>query len=99
MQEWRKGIVSSLLCKCDRDDWYYVFSNDYEKVVRVLAWILRFVSSCRKQRTGHCKGKMLPWISSAKRTIRYVQKETLAGLQDERIASLDSCLDTGELSA
>jgi len=28
MQERRKGIVSSLLCKGDRDDWYYDFSND-----------------------------------------------------------------------
>jgi len=28
MQERRKGIVSSLLCKGERDNSYYVFSND-----------------------------------------------------------------------
>jgi hypothetical protein len=33
MQERRKGIVSSLLCKGDRDNWYYIFSDDYDKVV------------------------------------------------------------------
>jgi hypothetical protein len=64
MQERRKGIVSSLLCKGDRADWYCVFSNDYDKVVRVLAWILRFVNICRKQRTGQCMGKMLHYKKS-----------------------------------
>jgi hypothetical protein len=33
MQERRKGIVSSLLCKGDKANWYYVFSNDYNRVV------------------------------------------------------------------
>ena len=96
MHKWRKCIVSSLLCKGDRDDWYYVFSNNYDEVVRVLAWILRFVNSCCKQRTGHCKEKMLQCrdiILAEKRVIRYVQKETFTGLQDERIASLDPFLD------
>ena len=95
MQERRKNIVSSLLCKGDRDDWYYDFSNDYYKVVRVLAWILR-LNGCRKQRSGHGKGKMLQCreiILGEKRIIRYVQKEAFGGLQDETIASLDPFLD------
>ena len=52
VQKRRKGIVSSLLCKGDRDDWHYAISNDYDMAVRVLAWIPRFVNSCRKQRLG-----------------------------------------------
>jgi hypothetical protein len=36
-QERKKTIVSSLLCKDDEANWYYVFSNDYDKFVRVLA--------------------------------------------------------------
>jgi hypothetical protein len=58
MQERRKGIVSSLLCKSDKADWYYIFSNDYDRVVRVLAWVLGFVNGCRKQRIGQCMGKI-----------------------------------------
>ena len=61
MQERRKGIVSSLLCKSDHADWYYIFSKDYDRIVRVLAWVLRFVSGCRKQRIGQCMGKILQY--------------------------------------
>jgi hypothetical protein len=39
-QERRKDIVSSLLCKKGRTDWYYAFSHNYDKIVRVLAWVL-----------------------------------------------------------
>ena len=96
MQERRKGIVSSLLCKGDKADRYYVFSNSYDKVVQVLAWVLRFVNSCHKQRIGQCMGKILQHkeILLAERYImRYVQKESFARLQDERIACLDPFLD------
>ena len=49
-QERRKCIVSSLLCKEGQTDWYYAFSRNYDKIVRVLAWVLRFVNRCRKVR-------------------------------------------------
>jgi hypothetical protein len=89
MLERRKGIVSSLLCKNEQADWYYNFSNDYDKVVRVLAWVLHFVNNRPKQRIGQSMGKILQYqeILLAERYImRYVQKESFAGLQDERIA-------------
>ena len=95
-QERKRGIVPSLLCNNERDDWYYAFSTDYDKVVRVLAWILRFVHSCRKQRSGNCQGRMLQYreiILAENRVIKYVQTESFTGLQDERIASLDPFVD------
>jgi hypothetical protein len=33
MQQRKKTIVSFLLCKDDEADWYYVFTNDYDKVI------------------------------------------------------------------
>jgi hypothetical protein len=81
MQEGRRGIVSSLLCKSDKVDWCYVFSKDYDKVVRVLAWVLRYVNSCRKQGMGQCMGKILQYkeILLAETCImRYVQRESFA---------------------
>jgi len=96
MQERRKGIASSLLCTNDNDDWYYIFSNDYNRVVGVLAWVRRFVSGCRKQRMGQGMGKILQFkeiLLAQKCIIRYVQRESFAGLQDERIASLNPFLD------
>jgi hypothetical protein len=96
MQERRKTVVSSLLCKDVKADWYYSFSNDYDKVVRVLVWVLRFVNSCRKQRVEQCMEKILQYkeiLLAEKCIISYVQRESFAGLQDERIACLDPFLD------
>jgi hypothetical protein len=95
-QERRKVVVSSLLCKEDKVDWHYVFSNDYDKVIRVLAWFLRIVNSCRGQRIGQCMGKILLYketLLAEKCIMRYVERESFAGLQDERIACLDPFLD------
>jgi hypothetical protein len=50
MQYKRKSIVSSLLCKGDKADWYYAFSSNCNKVVHFLAWVLQFVNSCHNQR-------------------------------------------------
>jgi hypothetical protein len=96
MQERKKTMVSSLLCKDGEADWYYVFSNDYDKVVRVLAWVLRFVNGCRKQRSAQGIGKVLQYqeILLAETCImRYVQRESFTGIQDERFACLDPVLD------
>jgi hypothetical protein len=51
-QERRKGIFSSLLCKEGQNDWYYTFSRNYDKIVCVLVWVLRFVNICRKTRAN-----------------------------------------------
>jgi hypothetical protein len=96
MQERRTGIVSSLLCTSDNADWYYIFSNDYNRVVRVLAWVGRFVSGCCKQRIGQDMQKILQFkeiFLAEKCIIRYVQRESFAGLQDEKFASLNPFLD------
>jgi hypothetical protein len=96
MQERKKIVVSSLLCKDIMADWYYSFSNDYDKIVGVLAWVLQFVNSRRKQRIGQCMEKILQYkeiLLAEKCIIRYVQRESFAGLQDERITCLDSFLD------
>jgi hypothetical protein len=96
MQERREGIVSSLLCEGDKADWYYVFSNDYNRVVQVLAWVLQFANGCHKKWIGQCMGKLLQYkevLLAEKCIMRYVQRESFAGLQDERIACLDPFLD------
>jgi hypothetical protein len=63
MQERRKTVLSSLLCKDVKADWYYSSSDNYDKVVRVLAWVLCVVgkgqlSGLRTVRTfqGHLLG-------------------------------------------
>jgi hypothetical protein len=94
-QERRKGIVSSLLCKQDQTDWYYTFTRNYYKIVRVLAWVLRFVNSCRKTRAKQCSAKVV-WseiMFTEMCVIRYMQKEAFAGPQDERISRLCPYMD------
>jgi len=83
-QERRKGIVSSLLCKEGQTDWYYAFSCNYEKIVRVLASVLRFVNNCRKTRANQGSGNVLQGeeiMFAELCAIRYVQKESFAGLK------------------
>jgi hypothetical protein len=95
IQERRKTVVSSLLCKDCKVDLYYVFSNHYVKVVRVLAWVLRFVSCC-KRRIGQCMGKILQYreiLLAEKCIMRYAQSESFAGIQDKRITCMDPFLD------
>jgi len=60
-RERRKGIVSSLLCEESQDDWYYAFSCNYGKFVKVLAWVLRIVNRCRKIKTKQGSGKAVRW--------------------------------------
>lgn len=60
-EERKKGIVSSLLCKEGQADWYYTFSCNYDKIVRILAWVLRFVNRCRKVGVKQGSGKVLQW--------------------------------------
>ena len=94
--ERRKGIFSSLLCKEGQTDWYYAFSRNYDKILRVLAWVLRFVNNCRKTRANQGSGKVLQGeeiMFAEKCAIRYVQKESFAGPQDERISRLCPYMD------
>jgi len=84
-QERRKCIVSSLLCKEGQTVWYYAFSRIYDKIVRVLAWVLRFVNRCRKVRANQGSGKVVQWeeiMLAEKCVIRYVQKDSFAWHQD-----------------
>ena len=60
-QERRKGIVSSLLCEESHPDWYYAYSLNYDKIVRVLAWVLRFVNRCHKIEEKQGSGKVVWW--------------------------------------
>jgi len=95
-QERRKGILSSLLCKEGQTDWYYAFSRNCDKIVRVLAWVLRFVNNCRKTRANQGSVKVVHWekiIFAEKCVIRYVQKESFARPQDERISRLCPDMD------
>jgi hypothetical protein len=95
-QERRKSIVSSLLCKEGQNDWYYAFSHNYDKIVSVLAWVLRFVNSCRKNRAKQGSGKVVQWeeiMLAEKCVIRYVQQEAFAGPQDDRISRLCPYMD------
>jgi hypothetical protein len=55
-QESRECIFFSLLCKEGQTDWYYAFSRNYDKILRVLAWVLQFVNRCRKVRANQCTG-------------------------------------------
>jgi len=92
-QERRKGIVSSLLCEESPTDWYYAYSRNYDKIVRVL----RCVTRCCKIEATQGSDKVVWWeeITLAEKCIiRFVQIQSFTGPQDERISRLCPYIDS-----
>jgi hypothetical protein len=48
-------------CKEGQTHWYYAFPRIYDEIVRVLAWVLRFVNRCRKVRANEVSGNVVQW--------------------------------------
>ena len=65
--------------------------------MRVLAWVLRIVNRCRKIKTKQGSGKEVWWEEirlAEKCVIRYVQRESFTGPQDQRISRLCPYMDS-----
>jgi hypothetical protein len=52
--EIRKSIVTLFPCSDDKTGWYYVFSNNYDKGVHVLAWVIQLVNCCKPKLATVC---------------------------------------------
>lgn len=93
-QERRKVTTSTLLntdSDCDR---LYNFSNDYDKVVRVIAWILRFINSCRRKDVEmQSELQQEEFNVAEKYLVRLVQRESFSGVKDDKLSTLCPFMD------
>jgi len=75
----------------------YAFFRNYDKIVRVLSWVLRFVNRCRKIKAKQGSGKVVWWeeiMLAEKCIIRFIQRESFTGPQDERVSHLCPYIDS-----
>ncbi|GFR11268.1 integrase catalytic domain-containing protein [Trichonephila clavata] len=75
--ERRKIKLCNLNVTDKRETWYSVKFSDYHSIIRMIAWVLRFLSNCRKQlKNRKLKELSTSEIEKAKNTlIGSVQKE------------------------
>ncbi|XP_071652824.1 uncharacterized protein [Temnothorax longispinosus] len=82
-------------CKTVEDYWYLKGSSKYTKILRVMAWILRFVTKCRRNCIRHLSEVLsVKEISQAELTLmRLSQEESFEGVEDPRISCLKAFKD------
>lgn len=79
-------------------DWCTYFSQ-YLKIVRSVAWVYRFIQNCKIQNDLREKGELtVNEIQDAEHYLfKQIQAETLNGISDKKIASLNPILDENGL--
>lgn len=70
--------------------WYLHKFSDYPKILRLVAWILRFTKNCRANEQSRLKGALtVAEVDSAERLIfRSVQEECFDGERDARLSHM-----------
>ena len=93
--ERKKTTVTYVATTCDTNyehDWYYKYFSKYEKLIRMIAWIIRFSNNCRASGSDvfvEKRGNLsVDEIKAAEgKILKLIQKESFEGVKDS-IASL-----------
>ncbi|XP_044755059.1 uncharacterized protein LOC123314012 [Coccinella septempunctata] len=86
--ERRKTVVSSLSVSKDFV-WYYKYFSKFSKIVKMVAWIKRFVNNSRKKNTEDSKFLTVDELEvSRKLVIRFIQEESFESVEDPKLSSL-----------
>jgi len=88
MSEKRKTVL--VLCNEEKKtDWYYKYFSSFKKMVRMVAWMLRFCNRARGLRNETTKELSASEIATAeKKIIRLIQEDAFTGASDESIRCL-----------
>ncbi|XP_055936594.1 uncharacterized protein LOC129966206 [Argiope bruennichi] len=74
----------------EEPDWYYSYFSQYEKIVRMIGWILRFFRNCKKPKELR-KCDILDaedFEEAEKIVIKIIQSETFINEKDEKLKTL-----------
>ncbi|XP_072389367.1 uncharacterized protein [Diabrotica undecimpunctata] len=96
--ERRRTLVTSLVNVYNSCDWHFSYFSQYSKMVRMVAWIQRFVKNCRKGDQKY-KGELTSeeFEAAEKFILTKVQQESFSGVDDKRIIHLDPFYEEGGL--
>ena len=98
LKEERKEIVSSVVnFQSAGKSFIYKFSS-YIKLIRIIAWLLRFVNNCRilndKRKYGNLDSQEI-FVAECT-VIRIIQKENFVNEQDEELKTLGAFKDKND---
>ena len=73
----KKGIVTLLVCKGQREPWYLTYFSKYTRTLRMVAWMLIFAINARRTLPDRAFGELsVDDISVAEKVIvRMAQRE------------------------
>ncbi|XP_072400786.1 uncharacterized protein [Diabrotica undecimpunctata] len=96
--ERRKTLVTSRINVYNSCDWHFSYFSQYTEMVRMVAWIQRFVKNCRKGDQKY-KGELTSeeFEAAEKFILTKVQQESFSGVDDKRINHLDPFYEEGGL--
>ncbi|UYV70745.1 hypothetical protein LAZ67_8000420 [Cordylochernes scorpioides] len=93
--EKRKIVLTSTCIEREKDQYYYRFSN-YYKILRVTAWMNRFLTNARGTIGQRVKGDLT--VNEIKRAelmlVRVIQRESFTGPEDKRLKDFKLCCDS-----
>lgn len=82
--------VNNDQCRYHDFNWYYLYFSNYNKIIRLLAWIKRFIQNTRRTNLARARGELsCEEIQSAEKTVaRLVQEESFSSENDKNLSSL-----------
>ncbi|UYV81575.1 hypothetical protein LAZ67_20001571 [Cordylochernes scorpioides] len=93
--EKRKIVLTSTCIEREKDQYYYRFSN-YYKILRVTAWMNRFLTNARGTIGQRVKSDLT--VNEIKRAelmlVRVIQRESFTGPEDKRLKDFKLCCDS-----
>ncbi|XP_071653126.1 uncharacterized protein [Temnothorax longispinosus] len=71
--------------------WYMGEQSKYLKVVRVMAWITRFISNCRVSRTSRSSNELTAkeFAAAELAVLKLSQQESFEGIEESRLSTLN----------
>ncbi len=82
-------------CRHHGSTWYYHYFSNYDKIVRMVAWIQRFVSNCQQNASSRITGELsyLEVEVAEKKIIKIIQNEYFVEDNEKRLKNLSTYTD------
>jgi hypothetical protein len=89
-REKKGGMVMLLACEGKRETWYLTYFSKYTRILRMVAWMLRFANNSQRTLPDRAFGELsVDEISVAEKVlVRMVQREVFTSDEISRLKSL-----------
>lgn len=92
--EKRKTVLVNNARKTEYFDWHFKYFSSYVKIIRMMAWVFRFLKNVRKIEVNKSSDISCAEYEYAERAIiKLIQKEAFQGEADEKLRALKPTID------